>query len=76
MRIEGVRFVVTNRELFDSTRLGLELAAALAKLYPGKIDFTASRRLIGSDDGDPAASGRRRSARDRTEHDGLRGGFR
>jgi uncharacterized protein YbbC (DUF1343 family) len=49
-RIEGVRLVVTNRELFDSTRLGLELAAALAKLYPGKIDFTASRRLIGSDD--------------------------
>jgi uncharacterized protein YbbC (DUF1343 family)/CubicO group peptidase (beta-lactamase class C family) len=50
MRIEGVRFVVTNRELFDSTRLGLELAAALAKLYPGKIDFTANRPLIGSDD--------------------------
>jgi uncharacterized protein YbbC (DUF1343 family) len=50
VRVEGVRFVVTNRELFDSTRLGLELAAALAKLYPGKIDFTANRRLIGSDD--------------------------
>ena len=50
VRIEGVRFVVTNRELFDSTRLGLEVAAAVAKLYPGKIDFTASKRLIGSDD--------------------------
>ena len=50
VRVEGVRFVVTNRELFDSTRLGLELGAALAKLYPGKIDFTLSRRLIGSDD--------------------------
>lgn len=50
VHIEGVRFVVTNRELFDSTRLGLELAAALAQLYPGKIDFAVSRRLIGSDE--------------------------
>jgi uncharacterized protein YbbC (DUF1343 family)/CubicO group peptidase (beta-lactamase class C family) len=50
VRIEGVRFEITNRELFDSTRLGLELAAALQKLYPGKIDFAKNRRLIGSDD--------------------------
>jgi uncharacterized protein YbbC (DUF1343 family)/CubicO group peptidase (beta-lactamase class C family) len=50
VRIEGVRFQITDRELFDSTRLGLELAAALVKLYPGKIDVAASRQLIGSDD--------------------------
>jgi uncharacterized protein YbbC (DUF1343 family) len=50
VRIEGVRFEITNRELFDSTRLGLELAAALQKLYPGKIDFSKNKRLIGSDD--------------------------
>ena len=50
VHIEGVRFLVTNRELFDSARLGLELAAALGKLYPGKIDYTVSKRLIGSDD--------------------------
>jgi uncharacterized protein YbbC (DUF1343 family)/CubicO group peptidase (beta-lactamase class C family) len=50
VRVEGVRFVITNRELLDSTRLGLEVAAALEKLYPGRIDFAASRRLIGSDD--------------------------
>jgi uncharacterized protein YbbC (DUF1343 family)/CubicO group peptidase (beta-lactamase class C family) len=50
MRIEGVRFVITNREVFDSTRLGLEIAAALQQLYPGKIDFAANKRLIGSDD--------------------------
>ena len=50
VRIEGVRFVITNRELLDSTRLGLELAAAFQKLYPGKIDLPASKRLIGSDD--------------------------
>ena len=49
-RIEGLRFDITNREVFDSTRLGLELAAAMQKLYPGKIDLAVSRRLIGSDD--------------------------
>jgi uncharacterized protein YbbC (DUF1343 family)/CubicO group peptidase (beta-lactamase class C family) len=50
VRIEGVRFVVTHRESLDATRLGLELAAALQALYPGRIDFAASKRLIGSDD--------------------------
>ncbi len=50
VRIQGVRFVITNRETFDSTRLGLELAGALQQLYPGKIDLALSRRLIGSDD--------------------------
>lgn len=47
-RIQGVRFVVTNRNLFDSTRLGIEVAAALQKLYPGKIDFEKCRYLIGN----------------------------
>ena len=46
--VEGVRFVVANRDEFDSARLGLEIAAALQKLYPGKIDFDAGRKLIGS----------------------------
>jgi len=50
VRVEAVRFMVTNREVLDSTRLGLEVAAALQQLYPGKIDFAASRRLIGSND--------------------------
>ena len=50
VRIEGVRFQVTNRELFDSTRLGLELAAAIEKFYPGKVDFSLCKQLIGSDD--------------------------
>jgi uncharacterized protein YbbC (DUF1343 family) len=47
--VDGVRFVVTNREAFDSVRLGLEVAVALQKLYPGKLDFEVSKRLIGSD---------------------------
>lgn len=46
--IEGVRFVITNRDTFDSTRLGLELGYALNKLYPGRIDWQANRFLIGN----------------------------
>jgi uncharacterized protein YbbC (DUF1343 family) len=49
-RIEGVRFVITNRELLNATRMGLEVAVAMEKLYPGKIDWKATTRLIGSDD--------------------------
>ncbi len=46
--IQGVRFVITDRNSFDSTRLGLEIGYALQKLYPGKIDFDACRHLIGN----------------------------
>lgn len=46
--VAGVRFVITDRESLDSTRLGIELAAALQQLYPQKIDFQKSRLLIGS----------------------------
>jgi uncharacterized protein YbbC (DUF1343 family)/CubicO group peptidase (beta-lactamase class C family) len=45
---EGVRFVITDRDQFDSIRLGLEVAYALHKLYPGKIDFELSKLLIGN----------------------------
>jgi uncharacterized protein YbbC (DUF1343 family)/CubicO group peptidase (beta-lactamase class C family) len=50
VKLEGVRFVVTNRELLDGTRLGLELAVGIQKLYPGKVDFSGGKRLVGSDD--------------------------
>jgi uncharacterized protein YbbC (DUF1343 family)/CubicO group peptidase (beta-lactamase class C family) len=46
--IQGVRFVITNREAFDSTRLGIELVVALQKLYPKKLDLTKCRFLIGN----------------------------
>lgn len=46
--IEGVRFVVTDRDTFDSTRLGLEVAYALEKLYPGNIRWDVDRFLIGN----------------------------
>jgi uncharacterized protein YbbC (DUF1343 family) len=46
--VEGVRFVITDREAFHSVRLGLELAAAYQKLYPGKMALEGNSRLIGS----------------------------
>jgi uncharacterized protein YbbC (DUF1343 family) len=47
-KMEGVRFVITDREQLDAVRLGLEVAYALLKLYPGKIDLELSKALIGS----------------------------
>jgi uncharacterized protein YbbC (DUF1343 family) len=46
--IQGVHFIVTDREIFSSSRLGLELAEVLAKLYPGKIRVQANKNLIGN----------------------------
>jgi uncharacterized protein YbbC (DUF1343 family)/CubicO group peptidase (beta-lactamase class C family) len=46
--IEGVRFVIVNRETFSAVRLGLELAFAIQRLYPGKLDLEACRLSIGS----------------------------
>jgi uncharacterized protein YbbC (DUF1343 family)/CubicO group peptidase (beta-lactamase class C family) len=46
--IEGVRFVITDRDAFDSTRLGLEIAFALLQLWPGKIDVEVDRWLVGN----------------------------
>ncbi len=49
-RIEGVRFEITLRDEIDSTLIGIQLACAVQALYPGKIDWTQGRHLIGSDD--------------------------
>jgi uncharacterized protein YbbC (DUF1343 family) len=46
--IEGVRFVIVNREQLNAVRAGLDVAYALQRLYPGKINFEACRFLIGS----------------------------
>lgn len=45
--IEGVRLVITDRELVDADRLGSEVAAALEKLYPGRVQWDRNLRLIG-----------------------------
>jgi uncharacterized protein YbbC (DUF1343 family)/CubicO group peptidase (beta-lactamase class C family) len=46
--IGGVRFTITNRDLFDSSRLGLAVAASLQALYPGKIVLDLNRDLVGN----------------------------
>ena len=46
--IEGVRFVLTDRDQFSSARLAMELAVAFEKLYPGKMDWEVNRFLLGS----------------------------
>ncbi len=47
-QIEGVRFVITDREAFSTLRLSLELGAAFAKLYPGRINWEVNLKLFGS----------------------------
>jgi uncharacterized protein YbbC (DUF1343 family)/CubicO group peptidase (beta-lactamase class C family) len=46
--VSGIRFVITDREAFDSTRLGIELASALQKLFPRNLDLDKCSRLIGN----------------------------
>lgn len=46
--IQGIRLVITDRNAFQPTRFGVELAAAFAKLYPGKMDWSVNGRLVGS----------------------------
>lgn len=44
----GVRFVITEREAFRSARLGIEIASAILRLYPGKLNLDDNLRLIGN----------------------------
>lgn len=46
--INGVRFLVTDRESFSAQRLGLEIAAALMRFYPDRVPLSTCERLIGS----------------------------
>jgi len=46
--IQGVRFVITDRMAFDSTRLGMEIGVALEKLFPGKLSIDVNKKLIGN----------------------------
>jgi uncharacterized protein YbbC (DUF1343 family)/CubicO group peptidase (beta-lactamase class C family) len=46
--IEGVRFVITDREAFRPVRFGLEVGSALSKLFPGQMTWAANQRLVGS----------------------------
>ena len=45
---EGVFFIVTDRDAVRPVRLGLEVAAALYRLYGDRFDLDAVARLLGS----------------------------
>jgi uncharacterized protein YbbC (DUF1343 family) len=46
---EGVSVVLTDRNALQSMRLGVEIASALVKLYPGKFDAAKMIELAGND---------------------------
>jgi len=45
---QGVFIVVTDRNALRPVRLGVELASALTKLFPGKLEIDLAARLFGS----------------------------
>ena len=45
---QGVFIVVTDRQLLRPVRVGVELASALTKLFPGKFEIDLAARLFGS----------------------------
>jgi uncharacterized protein YbbC (DUF1343 family) len=45
---EGVRIVLTDRNALQAMRMGVEIASALAKLYPGKFDAAKMIELVGN----------------------------
>jgi uncharacterized protein YbbC (DUF1343 family) len=47
-RCEGVRLRVADRGAFNEPGLGIELAAALNRLYPGKFNFGGTLGMLGS----------------------------
>ncbi|MFA4902149.1 MAG: exo-beta-N-acetylmuramidase NamZ domain-containing protein [Desulfobaccales bacterium] len=49
-RCEGVRLRVKDRAVLNSPALGVELAAALYRLYPGKFQFGGTLGMCGSRD--------------------------
>lgn len=48
--VNGVRFVLTDRNAFNSTRLGLSLMETIQSLYPKVLNLEVNRKLIGSQD--------------------------
>jgi len=47
---QGVHFLVTDRSLLRPVRVGLEIVAAVARLFPGKLELKRSAILYGSSD--------------------------
>jgi len=45
---EGVRVVLTDRDALQTMRTGIEIAAALSKLYPHKFETAKMVELVGN----------------------------
>ncbi len=45
---EGVRVVLIDRNALETMRMGIEIASALGKLYPGKFDAAKMIALVGN----------------------------
>jgi len=45
---DGAKIVLTDRDLLQTMRMGIEIASALGKLYPGKFDAAKMIELIGN----------------------------
>ena len=45
---QGAKIIVTDREAVFTMRIGLEIAAALMKLYPGKLETAKMVALVGN----------------------------
>jgi uncharacterized protein YbbC (DUF1343 family) len=45
---EGVRVVLTDRDALHAMRMGIEIASALGKLYPGKFEAAKIIDLVGN----------------------------
>ena len=58
----GVQIIVTNRETLDAPELGMELAAALHKLYPQQFDMAKMNVLLANQAAFEATAGGRGSA--------------
>ena len=48
---QGVFMIITDRAALRPVRVGVEIASALVKLFPGKLEVDAARRLFGSSAG-------------------------
>jgi uncharacterized protein YbbC (DUF1343 family) len=46
--IDGVRFVITDRDAFDSVKFGIELGAAISRLFPGRMNWKVNENLTGN----------------------------
>jgi uncharacterized protein YbbC (DUF1343 family) len=46
----GVFIIITDRDVIRPVRVGVEIASAILRLHPGKLDVDVARRLFGSTD--------------------------